>query len=110
MWTKSDNGQEVTFLEAQQYCENLRLGGYSDWRLPRIQELEKLYDPKSGGPYNIRDPFKLTGFAVWGSTNEGKKGSDSAWFFNFVVGKRVSYPIGFSLYYRALCVRGSGEK
>jgi hypothetical protein len=59
-WPKSDNGRDVTWPQAQQYCENLSLGGYSDWRLPRIGELEKLYDPKVDGRYKIRKPFELT--------------------------------------------------
>ena len=38
MWQKGDNGEEVTFRNAEQYCKNLKLGGYSDWRLPRADE------------------------------------------------------------------------
>ena len=30
MWQKGDNGKEVTFQEAQEYCKTLRLGGYAD--------------------------------------------------------------------------------
>ena len=38
MWQKGDNGKEVTFEEAQKYCETLRLRGYADWRLPNPDE------------------------------------------------------------------------
>lgn len=27
-----------TYYEAVEYCKNLRLGGYSDWRLPTLEE------------------------------------------------------------------------
>ena len=40
MWQKSDNGKEVTFGEAQEYCKILRLGGHADWRLPKPDERE----------------------------------------------------------------------
>jgi len=40
MWQKSDNGNEVTFAEAQEYCKTLRLGGYDDWRLPKADEAD----------------------------------------------------------------------
>ena len=40
MWQKSDNGKEVTFGEAQEYCKTLRLCGYADWRLPNPDERE----------------------------------------------------------------------
>ena len=38
MWQKGDNGKEVTFENAEQYCKTLRLGGYADWRLPKPEE------------------------------------------------------------------------
>jgi hypothetical protein len=40
MWQKGDNGKEVTFEQAQEYCKTLRLGGYADWRLPKTDERE----------------------------------------------------------------------
>jgi hypothetical protein len=40
MWQKGDNGKEVTFEEAQKYCKTLRVGGYTDWRLPKPDERE----------------------------------------------------------------------
>jgi len=40
MWQKGDNGKEVVFEEAQEYCRTLRLGGYTDWRLPKAEERE----------------------------------------------------------------------
>ena len=38
MWQKGDNGKEVSFEEAENYCNSLRLGGYTDWRLPNPDE------------------------------------------------------------------------
>jgi hypothetical protein len=38
MWQKGDNGKEVSFQQAQEYCKNLRLGGHIDWRLPNPEE------------------------------------------------------------------------
>jgi hypothetical protein len=38
MWQKGDNGNEVSFEDAQHYCKTLRLGGYTDWRLPNPDE------------------------------------------------------------------------
>jgi len=38
MWQKSDNGKEVSFEEAENYCKSLRMGGYADWRLPNPDE------------------------------------------------------------------------
>jgi Protein of unknown function (DUF1566) len=38
MWQKGDNGKEVTFEQARAYCQALRLGGHTDWRLPNPDE------------------------------------------------------------------------
>jgi len=105
MWTRSDNGRNVTWYQAQQHCEDLRLHGYSDWRLPTIEELAQLYDRKSSRIYKIRMPFEpLTACCPWSST---KGGSDSAWYFYFNLGARDRTSLGRSSNRRALCVRGS---
>lgn len=38
MWQKGDNGEKITFDKAQEYCKTLKLGGYTDWRLPKVDE------------------------------------------------------------------------
>ncbi len=106
MWTIRDNGKDIDGHQANQYAGQLRLGGYSDWRLPTIDELEKLYDPHNSTIYKIRKPFWLTSYCVWSST---KVGSGSAWFFYFSNGKRNFYPMVVSDFFRALCVRRSGK-
>jgi hypothetical protein len=106
LWTKSDNGHNVTWSQANGYCQNLRLGGYSNWRLPTLEELEKLYDPKAGDGWQIRGrPFKLTGWHVWSST---KRDPYSVWSFGFASGGRLLNVLNASDNMRALCVRGPG--
>jgi hypothetical protein len=39
MWTKADNGNEVSWTQAVEYCQNMRLEGHTDWRAPTISEL-----------------------------------------------------------------------
>lgn len=106
MWTMEDNGKDITWQGADQYCRSLSLAGLSGWELPPIDELEKLYDPQSSSEYKIRGPFRLTACCPWSSTKEG---SGSAWGFLFSFGERFRVPLGVSSYYRALCVRRSGE-
>ena len=106
MWTIRDNGKDIDWDQANQYAEQLRLAGYSDWRLPTIDELEKLYDPQDPRDYKIRKPLRLTACCPWSSTKEG---SGSAWFFGFTYGKRVAVPMVSYNSSRALCVRRSGK-
>lgn len=42
MWEQSDDGYPKTVYEAYQYCEELELAGYSDWRMPTIGELKEI--------------------------------------------------------------------
>jgi hypothetical protein len=41
MWQTGDN-PVLEWLDAVDYCDNLELGGYSDWRLPNLDELRSL--------------------------------------------------------------------
>jgi len=41
MWQKTDGG-EMTFEATSDYCKNLNIGGYTDWRLPTGIELFSL--------------------------------------------------------------------
>jgi len=38
--------KRFTWDEAKEYAKDLRLGGYDDWRLPTIIELNKVRNPK----------------------------------------------------------------
>jgi len=42
MWQRERAPNSMTHEKAIEYCENLSLGGYSDWRLPSISELKTL--------------------------------------------------------------------
>lgn len=55
MWQKGDNGEEVIFDKAKEYCGTLELGGYIDWRLPKVEEhdiaiIAELMMPKHAKP------------------------------------------------------------
>ncbi len=39
MWQKEDDARLRRFTESEQYCRELTLAGYRDWRLPMIDEL-----------------------------------------------------------------------
>src|SRR3984957_324789 len=76
MWKDKDNGKDVTWKKAMKYCRDLRLAGYSDWRLANIGELEQIYDSSANAPgrdcqgastWHVKGNLFLTG-NQWSST------------------------------------------
>lgn len=101
IWTAKDNGEGIDWHGAKEYADNLSLGGFSDWRLPTIDELEGLYETDTG-EQNCRLGIELSSPWTWSGSMEG---SSRAWFFNFHLGYRF---VGLRVFdgYRVLCVRG----
>jgi hypothetical protein len=114
MWTKKDNGNDVNWQKARNYCRNLRLAGFTDWRLPAIDELSNIYDRKvniagqlgNGGQatWHVKGNLQLSGWQ-WSDTQGNA--SWEAWLFLFSNGERYSSPLVGSGLDRALCVRRS---
>jgi len=122
MWTAKDNGNDIKWGNAMKYCQNLSLAGYSDWRLPSIEELEGIYDDSGFNAPHPKDVvlalagrakggLLLTGAREWSSSrtldDRGHR-TGIAWQYDFPHGMRWRYdPIGYTNNLRALCVRGS---
>jgi hypothetical protein len=104
MWTKMDNGKDVNWVQANQYCIHLLWAGYAGWRLPTYSELTDIQD--SSLPQNVKGNLQLTG-AEWSTSNGNDFGEE--WSFYFLNGRSFSGQITNSAKMRALCVRPSGE-
>ena len=124
MWAGKDNGKDVSWKNAVNYCRDLRLAGYSDWRLAAIGELEGIYDknvnapgragPSTGRPFtfHVKGGLFLTG-NQWSSsrlTDDRGKPSGYASRFDFNEGRVFNGDeLSFYTNKRALCVRGSAK-
>ena len=116
-WTSRDNGEDIYLGGAVDYCKNLKLGDYANWRLPEVDELKGLYKWSSNGtlensglqPDNphlyvhIKGGIKLSG-VQWSNT---WKSPTLAFVIDFSKGmKDVRSPQNWgSGGMRALCVR-----
>ena len=63
-WASKDNGSNVTQRQALDYCKNLSVAGFRDWRLPEIAEVAGLYDSWSHKIYRQNLPTKFTSSTV----------------------------------------------
>ena len=99
----TNNGKAGNWNYAKAYCENLTLGGYSDWRLPNIYELTTLLDNiKSSDPYVINGIKNIASSNYWSSTTNASN-SSGAWFVYFGLGNDAMFYKTVSHYVR--CVR-----
>jgi hypothetical protein len=106
MWAAKDNGSFINWADAKSYCKNFRGGGYTNWRMPTLDELSGLYDQsKSYRPaqadisVHLTELIELTDFCVWAAD---VRGSDVA-VFPFNIGGQLWGPPSGP--FRALPVR-----
>ena len=126
VWAGKDNGKDVSWKGAMKYCRDLRLAGYSDWRLATLAELGAIFDRNADAPglagsgkdnlftYHVKGNLFLTGDEWSGERIKDDRGHPSSyeWYFDFNEGRSNNQPSGFPYsrsLMRALCVRGSGE-
>jgi hypothetical protein len=104
MWARSDNGEDVSWQQAANYCHNLKLDGFSNWRLPTIDELSTIYDQtQNENGRHIRGGIQMNGFGGWSSSLT--KRSHQAWAFYFNSGTRGFFELSYNVNLRAICVR-----
>jgi hypothetical protein len=85
MWASKDNGRNINWQDAKNYCDNYRGGGYTGWRMPTQEELAGLHDNSKSYratklDYNVHltEFIKLSTSYSWASD---KRGSEAASFF-----------------------------
>lgn len=123
-WAGKDNGKDVNWKGAVNYCHDLRLGGHADWRLASLDELKSIYDQgvnasglagRGSGravTWHVKGSIFLTGMQ-WSSNrrmDDRGKPSGYEWYFDFNDGKSNNQASGLfypSTFMRALCVSGT---
>jgi hypothetical protein len=126
MWAGKDNGKGVSWKAAVKYCSNLRLAGYSDWRLATIDELQGIYDKNVESPglagsdtgrpftWHVKGNLFLTGDEWSSERRYDDRGHPSGyeWYFDFNEGSSDNDPSGFPYpsSKRALCVRSQKKR
>ncbi len=81
VWQQADGG-EMTYANAITYCQNLELGGYSDWALPTDQQLFSLVDMDRNNPAMNTSAFSTTAAMYWWTTNAQANDTSKIWVVN----------------------------
>jgi hypothetical protein len=81
MWQQVDGG-EMTFDKATTYANDLVLGGYSDWRMPSILELNSLLNHDKNNPALNTVYFTATAAQYWWSGQKQVNDANKAWCAN----------------------------
>jgi hypothetical protein len=102
MWGRRDNGRDIAWAGASAYCESLDLGGFDNWRLPALDELQSLEAMWSLKVNKIADQIFLSSCCLWSSTEGSERG---AWNLDFRFRRafEVNRTLSFGL--RSLCMR-----
>jgi hypothetical protein len=86
---------------AADICDTLTLGGYNDWFLPSIDELNEMY--LNIGQGNALGLGNLGGFLDWGYWSSSEYNNDNGWgFWFFVTGGQGLYNKGAANKFRAI--------
>ena len=90
---------------AAKLCDDLALGGYSDWFLPSTVELYKMYENLQYGRYDENGVTytPVIGFTSWWYWSSSEDGGNDAWVQSFDFGGREGSGKGNVLPFR--CVR-----
>lgn len=102
MWQDSNSGTK-NLSDAIGYCKNLSLDGYSDWRLPNINELFSLVRYEVANQ-TIDSTFKSIYAGEYWSSTDFHSISGYAWVIDFSNGNPTTELTYGSAYVR--CVRG----
>jgi hypothetical protein len=106
IWQDDNDARErtKTWLDAISYCDSLSKLGYTDWRLPNINELYTLVDITTSSPA-LDSTFEQSSNAKYWSSTTYSYEKTKAWHIDFNTGRE-----DFSLKTSTLnirCVRSS---
>jgi hypothetical protein len=104
-WQQEDDNAGKTWHEAYDYCENLSLGGFTDWRLPTKKELVSIIKYEQINPAIDSGAFPGTDSYLYWTSSTPQDYQGGTWVVYFTVGEIMNgYKSDSGIFTR--CVRG----
>jgi len=100
---KEVGDSSLNYDEAKTYCQDLKVDGFTDWRLPTLREVYTIVDLRRNRPalkngFEIRDDGRY-----WTATPFIKDPKKEAWYISMSYGE--AEPYNKSRVYHVRCVR-----
>jgi len=100
---KEVGDSNLNYDEAKAYCQDLKVDGFTDWRLPTLREIYTIIDLTQNRPalkngFEIRDDGRY-----WTATPFVKDPKKEAWYISMSYGE--AEPYNKSRVYHVRCVR-----
>jgi hypothetical protein len=106
-WQQVPNADTLTWENALVYAEGLTLGGFSDWRLPNIKELQSINDERIINPSVPTTYFSTIGIKKYWSSTSLPNQTTRAWYLSTQVGI-TTYELKTARQ-SLICVRGNSS-
>ncbi len=94
----------ITYYQAQDYCANLTIGKYSNFRIPSMNELQTIIDYKNYDPAITKGFDYVSNEAYW-TTTPFADDEKIVWLIHFKKGERTVKDKHYDRYIR--CVQSS---
>ncbi len=82
IWQKSPFTDTLTWENALKYADSLTLGGFTDWRLPNIKELQSITDISRSNPSLNINYFSVSNAKKYWSSTTLPNQTSKAWYLN----------------------------
>ena len=106
-WQQVPNSDTLTWENALIYAEGLTLGGFSDWRLPNIKELQSINDERIINPSVSTTYFNTIGIKKYWSSTSLPNQTTRAWYLSTQFGI-TTYELKTARQ-SLICVRGNSS-
>ncbi len=100
--TPHNQSEKLNYQRAQNYCQELILGEFKEWRLPTLMELLSIVDYSKYQPAILKEFQYVTDDALYWSSTPYVRSQDERWGVNFKDGSTSNASINYDRYVRCV--------